>query len=509
VEGTTGDLTTLLATHHARWEERRYRIEDFLRFSPTAWSAADLAGILALEPGGLEDKLEEWAAAGAVRKEEKESAALYLAPRAAELGGAEAIPKDWEKVRTELSRLYEHGHHRIGAHWADLLTSHFAGKIPEDILLGCARHYVAQGWNEKGLRTLPSEPPSSLSLRGLYEEIRSRAEFNLGKPAEAAARLESAKQAYQEAGDGQGLARAWNLEGSIEKKRLNLAAAETAYRQAAAQAETLKNGYVQAIAEMNLATLEHDRGHFEAAQAAYLRVAELSERIAHPTLACLFRHNWVNLLYHMGRSQEAESVGYEWLRLAIQNRYVEQEAAALNYLALLSGQKNQRERQLNYLNQAVLVLRDGDHSRPLFQTLINRGYFYWNAENYPAAQLDAEAAREVAERSHNPAFGPWAYLLLGKIHRDRKKPDYPAAEVFLEKARVAIVAGQRRQLFWEVQLDLGLLAKRRGDRERAKSFLLAARDALQELMTSLPESQRSSFLRDRKIERILSELEGL
>jgi hypothetical protein len=79
----------------------------------------------------------------------------------------------------------------------------------------------------------------------------------------------------------------------------------------------------------------------------------------------------------------------------------------------------------------------------------------------------------------------------------------------LEKARVAIVAGQRRQLFWEVQLDLGLLAKRRGDRERAKSFLLAARDALQELMTSLPESQRSSFLRDRKIERILSELEGL
>jgi hypothetical protein len=83
---------------------------------------------------------------------------------------------------------------------------------------------------------------------------------------------------------------------------------------------------------------------------------------------------------------------------------VDQQAAALNYLALLAGQKNHEEMQLYFLNQALSLL-DARIFAPLrFQTLINRGHLHWDLRQFTAAQLDGEAALNLSERSLTRCF---------------------------------------------------------------------------------------------------------
>lgn len=507
VEGTTGDLNGVREANRKRWDQRRERIREFLQFSASPWSLTDLAGILGIGTGVLSERIGSWAAEGVVAVETKGGTESYRALRESGPGEWERPPEDWARVEAQLSELYDQGKHRIGAHWADLLQTRFAGKIPPTVALLAARHYVAQGWNDKALAALPAGD-SGYDL-GLAREIRARTLVNTGRLDEANALLTQAEKDYEQEKDRRGLARVYILRGSVEKKRMRFPEAEADYRRAVREAEALGETYVAATAEMNIATLLHEQGRLDQAHAAYRHVEALSRQVSHPTLACIFRHNWVNLLFYMGRSREAEEVCYEWLRLAIQNQYPEQQGAALNYLALLSGQKGQKERQLACFNQAIVVLSGGSYYQTQFQTYLNRGYFYWHSHNYPAAQLDAEAALEVAERFPGSSYRPRVQLLMGKIYRDRAKPDFAGAAAYLREARDAIVAGGMKQLVWEVEFDLGLLARLSGDAAAARLHLEASKAGMDAFMAGMPETQRESFLRDRKMERILSELEKI
>src|SRR5262249_9119053 len=156
--------------------------------------------------------------------------------------------------------------------------------------------------------------------------------------------------AYSAAGDALGLSRVYNLKASLSKKRGDFSAAETAYRHAIVEAERGKDPYPQGMAQMNLAILYYERGNFALAQENYQKSFALEKIAGQPLLSTKLRDNWVNLLFYTGRSAEAETACYELLKLSLKYGYVPQQAAALSYLALLAGQKNNLELQWHYFN---------------------------------------------------------------------------------------------------------------------------------------------------------------
>ncbi len=196
------------------------------------------------------------------------------------------------------------------------------------------------------------------------------------------------------------------------------------------------------------------------------------------------------------------------MHLSLTHRYSEQQAAALNYLALLAGQKNLRESQLDYLRQALGILNPRRSPQVYYQTLMNRGFLSLDLGRFAAAQLDAEETLAWAERRSNPPFLAWANLLLGILHRDRPKADFEAASRYLNEAHRRIYNQQIRPLLWEVEFQRGLLAKRRQDPSRAKHYFLASQRYLDSLLLTMPEVMRRHFLRDRKQEKLLAELQG-
>jgi len=211
----------------------------------------------------------------------------------------------------------------------------------------------------------------------------------------------------------------------------------------------------------------------------------------------------------MGRSEEAEKTCYELFRLSLRNRYPELQASALNFLAQLADQRGDQELRLANLNQALHLLRERNLLFPYTQALLNRAFFFWEQKRATPAELDATYALDLAERQKAPHFLAWGQLLLGRILRDRPKPDLAEAARYLNRAHQAIHRLGNRQLLWEVEFDRGLVAKKRGADEEARAFFERARLHLEKLMEEVPEFVRNSYLRDRKMERILEQLSEL
>ncbi|HKX12086.1 MAG TPA: hypothetical protein VJP40_02950, partial [bacterium] len=248
--------------------------------------------------------------------------------------------------------------------------------------------------------------------------------------------------------------------------------------------------------------LEIALGHFTQAQAS-------ADSSKHPLLRLKLANSRTNLYYTLGRAAEAERTCFEMLRFAIEGSFPEEQAAALNFLSLLAGQRGDTEAQGLYLDQAIALLenRPGSGLRP--QLYFNRGYLHWDKGRHTAAQIDAEAALKAAEERANGFIGAWAGLLIAKVLRDRPKPDLEAAQAHLERASAEIRRLDLGHLLWEAEFDLGLLAKRREDKAAARRHLEAAREELQALLKEIPESRRQSYLRDRKLEKIEEELNRL
>ncbi|MFO1519890.1 MAG: protein kinase [bacterium] len=506
--GENVNFTRLLPAQERRWEERRERVREVLKFSPTGLNAKTLEGILQLEAGALAEKLSEWVKSGGIVLEENEGKTLYRSAETEKKSGPRFSTDDWKWAEEELKRLYDEGRFETGVEWAQVLLSSHAA-LPETVSLNLARHFVAAGFAEEALRLLPSPPPKTPRELGLFHEIQARCHFNRGKLKEAEGSLSQAKEFYEEAKEASGLSRAHNLYGMIAKKNSDFAAGEKEFQLSIEEAKAGANPYLEGLARMNVATLYHDQGQFNKAYPLYQEALALGDKVNHPLLTTSLLNNWINLLYHMGRSAEAESACYELLKQALPTRYPEQQAVAFNYLALIAGQKNHPEMQLDYLNQAISLLNPQKSPQPLFQSLINRGYVYWSLKKFTPAQLDGEAALELAQKQSNRSFLAWVYLLLGKVLRDRPKPDLEQSGSFLDRAFDVIESTQNRQMLWEVEFERGMLAKKKKDLGSAKKFLLSAQEKLGQLLAEMPEENKPSYLRDRKLDKILSELEGL
>jgi hypothetical protein len=197
------------------------------------------------------------------------------------------------------------------------------------------------------------------------------------------------------------------------------------------------------------------------------------------------------------------------LKTAVRCRYIDQQAAAFTYLALLAGQKNHRDLQLNYLNRALSLLHPKRLSPLYLLTLLDRGYLYCGLRKFIPAQLDAESALNLATRRSETSYIAIASLLLGKIFRDRPRPDLTASTEYLNDAHRLIYQNRMGQVLWEVEFDRGLLAKKKGEALRARNYFLSSQNELEAFLKGLPESIRQNYLRDRKLERIAEELKAL
>lgn len=494
----------LLADHAARWRERRGRVAEILRALPPGLDAETLAGLLDMEAAWLKPRLEGWAAEGLLKRRWVKHILRYALAEGEATEEARPALEDWGRIEAELERLYEAGRFEAGARWADLIRAEAKG-LPAVAALRCARLYVAAGEADRALEALPVEVAAA--DRGLAREIRARAEWMRGDLEAAETALQEAEAEYLARVDSAGRSRAANLRGSIAKKRLDFSAAAAAFTQAIEQAELAADPYLKGLAQMNLALLQQEQGDFRRAADLFAAAEASAERAGHPWLSGRLLQNWINLLFYMGRAAEAETRCYALLRLAIAHRYPELQAVAHNSLALLAGQRGRRELQETQLNLALHLLRPRGLWQPYAQTLLNRAFFLWEQGRYTAAELDAGYALDLAKRLRHPHFTAWAQLLLGRIIRDRPKPDLTQAAAWLNRAHQVLHRLNNRPLLWEVAFDRGLVAKRLGETERARACFEAALLALEGLLAELPDFARESYLRDHKLEKIRAELD--
>lgn len=503
------DYAALTERQALREAKRKDEVREFLEASGLQLPAHVLEGMLGFEAGALADKLKQWEEEGWLRAEVQKGVTCYSVPS----GGAAAAEKaaaDPAQLADQLEALYEQGRFGAGIAWFEqVATQSGAAGVPPKVALAGARHYVAEGQAQRSLDLLKGLNFTADADQGLLFETRARAENLLARFDEAKVSLAQAETHYQAAVGVRGLARVYNLRGILFRNERRWPESEDNLQKAVANAVEAGDLYCAGLAQTNLALVYQDQGKGDAAYEGYQKAWDFARREPHPFLLQSLYQKWINLLHHGGRSAEAEAACYEWMKLAIRHRYSDQQAIALNYLSLIAGKKGHLELKISYLDQAIALLDGKKHPRFLAQFHVNRAYLHWTQGKYLPAQLDAEAALQLGKLWPDDRLWGWLYTILGKIYRDRPQPDYEASAEAFEKALANVQKNQNRESLWEVEYNRGLLAKARGDPVQAEAYLLAAKAAVEAFLAHLPEALRGSYLRDRKLETVLGELEAL
>lgn len=504
------DLRGILERHGGLWEDRKRSIRDFLESSRLSLPAAALEGLVGLAPGALEQTLERWLEEGWLSERWEGDLRRFQATRPERPDDpVQCREAETATLVERLKELYEAGRYSAGTALADFLERRPRRRLHPRVRLYAARHLVAEGHAQRALDWLPTRPPPDPVERGLQWEIRARAYQRLSRALEAKRALDRAETAYASTRDARGTARVFNLRGSLAKEAARFEEAEACYLAAARSALRAGDDYLAGTAQTNLALAYQERGEIQRALHAYEAAWELCRKSYHPKLANVLFHNWINLEHHMGRSSEAEKSCYEWLNLAVRHRYPEQEASALNYLALFAGQRQLLDLQGSFLNQALALVNPVQNPRLFAQLCANRALLHWSRKNFPAAQRDGETALKLCRSRPEDPLLAWIYLVLGKVARDRPDPDFSEASRLFEAAEANVLKNRMQQLLWEVEYNRGKLEKLLGRPSRARHFFRSAQSALETLEKNLPPAFKESYLRDRKSDRIRWELENL
>ena len=504
------DLREIMPRHAQLWEERKRSIRLLLEEAKLSLPAASLAGLVGLAPGSLEEKLEIWCGEGWMSAHWEKGLRCFQATHPGGNANHESHGEDDDaRLAQHLQSLYEEGKYSEGVALADALERANPRQLQPSVCLLTARHLVAEGYLQRALDWLPTQPLADPLERGLLWEIRGRVFHRQGRTAEAREALRESEREFSSVRNDPGMARVFNLRGTLSKEEAKFEEAERYFFTAVSSALQAGDHYLAGTAQTNLALSYQEQGEINQALHAYARAWEFCRISCHPKLANVLFHNWINLQHHMGRSVEAEKSCYEWLNMAIQNRYAEQEASALNYLALFAGQKRLLGLQASFLDQAISLVNPEQSPRLFAQFCANRALLQWSLKNYSSAQQDGETALKLCRSRPDDPLLAWIYLVLGKVARDRPSPDYSEASRYFEASEKNVEKNHTRQLLWEVEYNQGKLHKKIGDIPKAKRFFQAAQGALLDLEKNLPTEFKESYLRDRKSDRIAWELENL
>lgn len=502
------DGETLLHRQFQREAKRKSELREFLAGSGLNLPAAALEGMLGFEAGALREALADWVSEGWLRAESVNGVLCYSASVGLERVLADAA--DPERLAESLSVLYDQGKFSAGIAWYDeaVQASGEEAASPPVRLAG-ARLYVAEGQAERALELLQNLRFEDADAQGLLFETRARAENLLHRFEQAKADLAECEHHYKIANNLRGLARACNLRGLLYRVERHWPEAEESLRLSVQHAVLSGDLYCAGMAQTNLALVFQEQGRVEDAFAGYQKAWEYARREPHPFLLQSLYQKWINLLHHGGKSAEAESACYEWMKQAIRHGYRDQQAIALNYLSLIAGRQGRPELRVSYLDQAISLLDGKKHPRFRAQFLVNRAYLRWSQGKFLPAQLDAEAALQLGRLWPDDRLLGWLYIILGKVYRDRAQPDLSKSEEFFEMARKNILKNDNRESLWELEYNQGLLAKAKGEKDRAREYFLGAKQAVEAYAEKLPEALKISYLRDRKLDAVLQELAAL
>lgn len=507
-----GDLSRVWQLQETLWRERLIRVEEALRHTPLGLGSHALAGILEVEEEFLKAFLEQWVRNGQLEVWGGGSEPLYRLPKSAASSAEVETIQDWDWVLAELQKDYAGQKYQVGIHWVEQIKKAGGKEIPPPVRLWGARHLVALGRAAEALEFLPPSPPRPLPECGLYHEIQSRANLLLGIPDKNQSHCNEAMVAYQKVEDFAGVARIHNLRALIAKRKGELIPAEDLLQKAVLAAETSQDHFLVASMHLNLANWCFDRGLLEKAASHYEAALKNIASDRHPVFFAVLLHNWVNFLFHLGKTSLAEESAYRWLRHSLTYHQVEQQAIALNYLSLLADQRGNPDEQERYLKQSLALLNTlptltSPHLHP--QVLLNRAYSHWDRKQTLPAQLDAEKALEMAEALSHRYLIASTHLFLGKVYRCRKRPDSSKARWHLGRAHQLIRDQQFRQLLWEVEFEMGLTEEQKGNFVSAGDHYQRAHESLNLILQSMTEAYRRYFLRDRKQEKIEEALRRL
>ncbi|HEX5035503.1 MAG TPA: protein kinase, partial [bacterium] len=444
------EVAGLLQRQAGRDEEKRRAAREFLEASGLALPGHALEGLLGFEAGALRDLLRQWLTEGWLRQEIRKGLSYYSVAGANPQAG-EGSGRDPEAAARQLNALYDQGNFAAGVAWIEeWLRRTGLQALPSEVALAGARHLVAEGRAERALALLEGREVSDPKSSGMFHETRARAENLLGRFEVAAASLTEAEKHYQSVSDGRGLARVHNLRGVLGRAARDWNRAEEQFALAVELATQAGDLYCAGIAQTNLALVYQDQGKVEAAYEGYRQAWDLARREPHPFLLQSLYQKWINLLHHGGKSAEAEAACYEWMKLTLRHRYRDQQAIALNYLSLIAGRRGHLELKAAYLDQALALLDESKQPRFLAQLLVNRAYLNWSLQKFLPAQLDAEAALNVGRLWPEDRLLGWVDIILGKIYRDRPKPDWDKSAEFFDRARANILKNENLESLWEV-----------------------------------------------------------
>ncbi len=509
-QGST-EIDPMAATKLAQnlWETWWQGIREILHHSTQGLSAKVLAGLINLETKRLRPLLKQWVQQGRLQREFHHESWLY-GLKASSFPSTPMPKDDWDWILGQLQELYQQGRYGLATQWLE--TLHSEQNVPSEVKLWGARHLVALGKAEAALNSLPELPPQQQALLGLYHEVQSRAHLLLGNADACLARCNEAMVAFQKAEDSGGIARIHNLRALLAKRKGQWVQAEDLLNKAVTVALPAQDPNLIASLSMNLANWHFDRGDYAKAQENYQLAMNTLDSERHEHLWSVLQHNWVNFLFHSGKSQVATKACFAWLDHALKHAMKEKQVAALNYLSLLAEQDQATLEQGRYLNQALSLLHSASEiSTPhLFpQTLLNRAHWHLSRNKYLPAQLDAEGALDRSTLISHQALQASAHILLGRIYRQRRKPDLKISKQHLDTAYRLIREQQLRQILWEIEFEMGELAIQLKDFAGALSHLNKSDMALDLILKNMNPDYRRYFLRDRKKEKIQAAIAGL
>ncbi len=505
---TVPEPAKLIREYELNWKKKLRRAQALIKLSPQGLSLEILAGLLKVAPETLESRMGKLSSLKKVTLPQRDI--KYFSFPHFKSKKTKALQRlSWEKIEKEMDCFYTQGAFAEAESWSQSLLLQFKNKnLPIKLKLLISRNQIALGKAKEALQLLPIKSPSEKDLKAMYHEIFGRIYFTQGHLSKSMEHVFEAQKFFEKIKDLLGKSRMLNLEGLIYKSRGQLNLAEEKFKKAISYAQKKQEKYLQGTYWMNLATLFHDQGKYQQALRNYKKALQFALKAKHPRLSCILYHNEANLIHQLGKSKETAQLCFQWYEMALEHHYKDQQAASLNYLGILQGERRNFQKQIEYLDQAVLTLEEQPSSL-LCQSLLNRAHAHFEQKHFFASLLDAQHALKLSSENKDCALGCRSHLMIGKIRREQQNPNLPSSQHHLQEAHRLALAHGLGNILWEISFERGLLAKKQNDFKTSLKYLQNSQKELQKLSKEIPTLFQKSFWRDRKEKRITELLSSL
>lgn len=260
---------------------------------------------------------------------------------------------------------------------------------------------------------------------------------------------------------------------------------------------------------VNAGGLYQDQGQWTKAYGIGKNAEGLAREMKHTSLLAYVLNNLGNLYLFFGRLSEAESAFSESLKLAEAENLKPLVVYNLYLLTIGEEGRGNWERVQGYLDKAREYSRELGEAQPILQSCLAGGYFYLNQEDFPKCEQAILELRQQAKKTGQDSYILQANWLEAKLRIAQGEVFKSPVSDWLLEAKADAEKRNLNQNLWQILSDLGDLAKVQGNPDQARGHYSLSLKVIEKLEKDVPEAFRSSFIRDRKKEKIRRSLEAL